>query len=80
MVRGPRRRLASAAALLAPYAPWHRGVDVAGLLALIEGCLERLPANVVQMSPAEVAALGLPSHRLELTPDPQDQAEENRQG
>ena len=35
MVRQPRRRFASAAELLSPYAPWHRGVDVAGLLAFI---------------------------------------------
>src|SRR5947209_4675865 len=43
MIRGPRIRLASAAALLAPYAPWHRGVDVAGLLASIQACEARLP-------------------------------------
>src|SRR5437763_17054792 len=42
MVRGPRLRLASAAELLALYAPWHREVDVSGLLSFIHACLARL--------------------------------------
>ena len=70
MVRGPRTRLASAAELLAPYAPWHRGVDVAGLLAFIQACRERLPVGVVELTPAEVEALGLPAWRMELTARP----------
>jgi hypothetical protein len=67
MVRGPRMRLASAAELLAPYSPWHRGVDVAGLLASIQAGRERLPEGVVQVTPGEVKALGLPGYRLVLT-------------
>jgi hypothetical protein len=70
MIRGPRLRLASAAELLAPYAPWHRGVDVAGLLACTEACRERLPEGVVEMAPAEMDGLGLPACRLELTDRP----------
>jgi len=70
MVRGPRTRLASAVELLAPYAPWHRGVDVAGLLAFIQACRERLPAGVVELTPAEVEALGLPAWRMELRARP----------
>jgi Domain of unknown function (DUF309) len=66
MIRGPRIRLSSAAELLAPYAPWHRGVDVAGLLALIQAYRERLPEGVVEIAPAEVEALGLPAVRLEV--------------
>jgi predicted metal-dependent hydrolase len=66
MIRGPRIRLASAAELLAPYAPWHRGVNVAGVLGLIEASLERLPDGVVEMAPGEVEALGLPALRLEV--------------
>jgi hypothetical protein len=67
MVRGPRIRLASAAELLAPYTPWHRGVNVAGLLASIEACRGQLPEGVVQMMSVEVEALGLPDFRLEVT-------------
>jgi uncharacterized protein len=67
MIRGPRIRLTSAASLLARYAPWHRGVDVAGLLTFIQACRERLPAGVVQVTPSEVNALGLPGYRLEVT-------------
>src|SRR5205085_12101349 len=67
MVRGPRIRLASAAMLLEPYAPWHRGVDVSGLLSFIHTCLAQLPEDIVEMTPDEVEALQLPVHRLELT-------------
>ena len=70
MVRGPRIRFASAGELLTPYAPWHRGIDVSGLLAFIQACRERLPEGVVQVAPAEVDALGLPPYRLELTQRP----------
>ena len=70
MVRGPRTRLASAAELLGPYAPWHRGVDVAGLLAFIQACRQRLPEGVVELTPAEVEALGLPAWRMELMARP----------
>lgn len=70
MVRGPRLRFASASGLLAPYAPWHRGVDVGGLLDLIRACLERLPEGVVELGAAEVEALGLPLPRLEITSRP----------
>jgi uncharacterized protein len=70
MIRGPRMRLASAAELLTPYAPWHRGVDVAGLLAFIQACRERLPEGVVEMAPTEAEALGLPVWRMEVTARP----------
>jgi hypothetical protein len=70
MVRGPRIRLASASELLTPYTPWHRGVDVAKLLASIEECHRRLPPDVVEITPAEMDALELPVSRLELTPRP----------
>jgi hypothetical protein len=70
MIRGPRIRLASAAELLAPYTPWHRGVEVRGLLAFIRACQERLPEGVVQVTPADVEPLGLPDYRLELTGRP----------
>jgi hypothetical protein len=70
MIRGPRIRLASAAALLAPYAPWHRGIDTAGLLGFIQACRERLPEGVVEMTPAEVEALGLPDYRLQVVGRP----------
>jgi predicted metal-dependent hydrolase len=68
MVRGPRIRLASAAELLGPYAPWHRGVDVAALLQEIEACQARLPPEVVQLSAAEIEQLGLTMPRLSLSP------------
>jgi hypothetical protein len=70
MIRGPRIRFASAAELLAPYAPWHRGIDIGGLLAFIDACRQRLPEGVVQLTPEEVERLGLPSHHLELTTRP----------
>jgi uncharacterized protein len=80
LVRGPRIRLASAAALLAPYAPWHRGLDVAGLLAFIETCLERLPEGIVQVATAEMQALRLPTHRLGLSIRPGSQSPPSREG
>ena len=67
MIRGPRIRLGSAAELLAPYAPWHRGVEVAGLLASLQACRERLPEGVVELTAGEVQALGLPEFRLDVT-------------
>jgi hypothetical protein len=75
MIRGPRIRFASAAALLRPYAPWHRGLDVSGLLAFIQECLARLPEGVVQFTPAEVETPALPVFRLELTGRPQEHEE-----
>lgn len=71
-IRGPRIRLASAADLLARYAPWHRGIDIEGLLAFIQACRERLPERVVEITPAEVGALGLPEYRLEVVGRPGD--------
>jgi hypothetical protein len=67
MVRGPRIRLSSAAELLTPYAPWHRGLDVEGLLGLIEKSLDRLPDGIVEMATQEMEALELPVFRLELS-------------
>lgn len=67
MVRGPRLRFASAAELLRPYAPRHRGVDVSGLLSCIDLCLQRLPEGVIQSSAAEIEALELPVPRLTIT-------------
>jgi hypothetical protein len=76
MVRGPHIRLASAAALLAPYAPWHRGVEVSSLLGQIEAYRALLPEGVVQMPPEERERLQLPLPLLVLTPrhDPRQQA------
>src|SRR5262249_10522571 len=59
MIRGPRLRFTSAAELLRPYAPWHRGVDVSGLLAHIGLCLRLLPEGVVQLPTDEVEKLNL---------------------
>lgn len=46
LVTGPRRTLASAAALLGPYAPHHAGLDVAGLCAYIEAVRACIPADL----------------------------------
>jgi hypothetical protein len=70
MVRGPRLRFASAAELMQPYAPCHRGLDVEGLLDFIEECLARLPQGVVQIPVEEIEALRLPTYRLELASRP----------
>jgi predicted metal-dependent hydrolase len=68
MVRGPRIRLASAAELLSPYAPWHRGVDVESLLRAIEACRRRLPEAIVQIPIEEMESLMLPMPQLTLVP------------
>jgi len=67
MIRGPRLRFASAAELLQPYAPWHRGLDVSGLLSLIDLYLQRLPEGVVRLPTEELEALDLPVPRMTLS-------------
>lgn len=44
-VSGPRYLLRRARERLSPYAPAHRGLDVAGALDFIRECEERLPAE-----------------------------------
>jgi uncharacterized protein len=72
MVRGPRIRFDSAAELLAPYTPWHRGIDIEALLRFIRACRERLPEGVVQLPDADASTLALPTYHLQLTAPPGD--------
>ena len=46
LITGPRRTLASAEALLAPYAPAHGGLDVVALCEYIAAVRARIPAGV----------------------------------
>jgi hypothetical protein len=66
MARSPRVLLTKARALLAPFAPVHRGLEVARVLGWIEGLLAKLPPGAVELSAAEVEGLGLDSLRLAL--------------
>lgn len=66
MARSPRVLLTKAHALLAPFAPIHRGLEVARVLEWIERLLAKLPPGAVDLSPAEVEALELDSLRLSL--------------
>jgi Domain of unknown function (DUF309) len=66
MARSPRVLLTKAHALLAPFAPVHRGLDVIQVMAWIEGLLAMLPPGAIDLTPAEVEALGLDALRLSL--------------
>jgi hypothetical protein len=66
MVRSPHVLLTKARALLAPFAPAYRGLDVAAVLGLINETLAKLPDGVVELPPVEVERLSLPSLRLTL--------------
>lgn len=46
LLSGPRRTLASAATLLAPYAPRHHGLDVATLCVYIAALRACIPAEL----------------------------------
>jgi hypothetical protein len=70
LVRGPRIRFGSATELLAPYTPWHRGIDVEALLEFIHACRRQLPEGVIQIPADEAATLALPTYRLHLVEPP----------
>ncbi len=48
------RQLEKAARRLAPYAPEHRGVDVAGVLAQVAAARERVAAGSLDLDPPRV--------------------------
>jgi len=63
LITAPRRTLASAARLLAPYAPTHCGLDVAALCADIAGVRACIPDDV-ESGQGRVAWDMLPRLRL----------------
>ena len=50
---GCARQLEKAARRLAPYAPAHRGVNVAGLLEQVAGAAERVEAGSLALDPVD---------------------------
>ena len=48
---GCERQLAKAARRLAPFAPAHRGVDVARVLAEVEGAAETVAGGSLALAP-----------------------------
>src|SRR3954469_11043441 len=50
---GCERQLAKARRRLAPYAPAHEGVDVAGLLAQVEAAAARVATGSLALDPVE---------------------------
>ena len=48
------RQLEKAARRLAPFAPAHRGVDVAGVLAQVEAAQKRVAGGSLELDPPEV--------------------------
>ena len=50
---GCARQLEKAARRLGPYAPAHRGVDVASLLAQIEDAVERVEGGSLALDPVQ---------------------------
>jgi hypothetical protein len=63
LVTAPRRTLASAARLLAPYAPAHCGLDIAALCVDIAGVRACIPDNI-ESGEGRVAWDALPRPRL----------------
>jgi uncharacterized protein len=51
------RQLGKAARRLGPYAPAHRGVDVADVLAQVERARERVAAGSLDLDPPRLRAL-----------------------
>ncbi|HEY1011647.1 MAG TPA: hypothetical protein VGE07_03020 [Herpetosiphonaceae bacterium] len=64
LLTSPRFLLTSARALLAPFAPSHRGVDLAALLTFIEQCLALIPADAETGSGMRVDPETLPQFRF----------------
>lgn len=60
LLTSPRFLLTSAGELLAPFAPRHRGVDLAALLAFIEQCLALIPDGAQTGSGVTVDPAALP--------------------
>jgi len=52
--RGCERQLEKAARRLAPFAPMHRGIDVAGVLAQVEHARETAAAGSLDLAPPEL--------------------------
>jgi predicted metal-dependent hydrolase len=52
--RGCERQLEKAARRLAPFAPMHRGIDVAGVLAQVERARETAAAGSLDLAPPEL--------------------------
>jgi uncharacterized protein len=50
---GCERQLEKARRRLAPYAPSHEGVDVAGMLAQVEAAAARVAAGSLELDPVE---------------------------
>ena len=50
---GCSRQLEKAARRLGPYAPSHRGLDVAGLLAQVAAATERVQTGSLELDPVE---------------------------
>ena len=50
---GCERQLEKARRRLAPYAPRHEGVDVAGLLAQVDAAAARVAAGSLELDPVE---------------------------
>lgn len=63
LITAPRRTLASAAQLLAPYAPTHCGLDVAALCADIDNMRAHIPDDI-ESGKGRVAWDKLPRLRL----------------
>lgn len=61
LTQSPRYLLETAASLLAPFAPWHRGIDVAGLLPLIARCRELVEAQAATGGKGPIAP---PAHTI----------------
>lgn len=51
---GCERQLAKAARRLGRYAPTHRGVDVASVLAQVESAAERVAAGTLDLDPVQI--------------------------
>jgi hypothetical protein len=65
LTQSPRYLLETAASLLAPFAPWHRGIDVAALLGLIARCRELVEAQAASGATGPVAP---PTHTIAYIP------------
>jgi predicted metal-dependent hydrolase len=64
-IKGSRHMFNRARALLLPYLPVYRGIDVEQVIQYIEDCLSRIPI-VEELERYEVEALGIKGIRLEL--------------
>jgi predicted metal-dependent hydrolase len=51
---GAERQLAKAARRLGPYAPWHRGVDVARVLGQVEAASARVAEGLLDLLPVRI--------------------------